>query len=126
MYKLYIYNTDSREVVAIAKGIDEKECQALASEFYGDTDTYEATYSPAFGASDGLIETSDPELLRVWTVDSEAGDGINGTRHLTLDAAKAAVQRKYSGEWSEVDGDFDTCWMLGEAAQVLQHDYDVR
>ncbi len=62
--KLYIYNTDSREVVAIANGADNKQCEALAAAHYGDTDTFGWSYEPAFGCNDGLIETSNPELLR--------------------------------------------------------------
>lgn len=61
--KLYIYDTKTMEVVAIARGKNNDECEAKAVVGYADTDQFLWTYSPAFGASDGLIETADPVIL---------------------------------------------------------------
>ena len=57
--KLYAYNTDSREIVAIINGNNNAACESKASDEYGDTDVYGWTCSPAIGAADGLIETAD-------------------------------------------------------------------
>lgn len=51
--KLYIYDTATRQVVAIAEG-DNAECETALLDW--DMDTHGATYSPAFGTTDGLIE----------------------------------------------------------------------
>ena len=61
--ELYVYETDTLEVVAIITGPTNDACESVVAERYGDTDYYLATYTPAFGASDGLIERSDAELI---------------------------------------------------------------
>mgnify|MGYP003653624860 CR=1 FL=1 len=52
--KLYIYDTATRQVVAIVEGETNAECEVDLLDW--DTDTYAATYLPAFGTTDGLIE----------------------------------------------------------------------
>ena len=51
--KLYVYNTETRQVVEVVEAPTNAECEAIASEKY-DTDTFGWTYTPAFGANDGL------------------------------------------------------------------------
>ena len=60
---LYIYDTSSREVVAEIVGSDNTSCEAVAAERFGDTDYIAGTYTPAFGASDGLTEIAEPERI---------------------------------------------------------------
>lgn len=52
--KLYIYDTATRQVVAIVEGETNAECESALLDW--DMDAYAATYSPAFGTVDGLIE----------------------------------------------------------------------
>jgi hypothetical protein len=52
--KLYIYAIAERRVVKISEGETEAECESALLDW--DMDTHGATYSPAFGATDGLIE----------------------------------------------------------------------
>jgi len=59
--KLYIYDEETRKVVAIILGESNESCEGAANERFGDE--YLATYSPAFGTVDGLIETEDTELI---------------------------------------------------------------
>ena len=54
MTTLYIYNAEDMTLVARIEGADNGACEAVASEQYGDTDSYGWTYSPAFGAADGV------------------------------------------------------------------------
>jgi hypothetical protein len=56
---LYIYNTETNEVVAKIHGGDNPALEAMAAAGYGDTDRYGWTYSPALGTVDGLIDRSD-------------------------------------------------------------------
>lgn len=51
---LYIYDIFTRQVVAIAEGETDAECETALLDW--DMDTHGATYSPAFGAAGGLIE----------------------------------------------------------------------
>ena len=53
--KLYIYNTTTNEVIAVIEGVNNQECERIANEagYFGD-DEIGATYSPAFGFTDGL------------------------------------------------------------------------
>ena len=60
--KLYIYNVETMEVAAIAEGSDNQECEDKAFNYLG-SDEYAGTYSPAFGAIDGLIENPAAEEL---------------------------------------------------------------
>ena len=63
MITLYVYDTDTREVVAEISGATYAACEQVVSERYGDTDYYEATYTPAFGCNDGLIARADCEQI---------------------------------------------------------------
>ena len=60
--KLYIYDAESMEVVAIAEGNSNEECEDKAANYLG-VDEYGATYSPAFGSVDGLIDNAAAEIL---------------------------------------------------------------
>ena len=60
--KLYIYDTETMKIVAIAFGKKNTECETKAIKYIG-TDKYAGTYTPAFGCSDGLIEAQDVEIL---------------------------------------------------------------
>ena len=57
--KLYIYNLETKEIVATAEGETNDDCENKA--FY--SDYYGMTYSPAFGANDGLIDNGDAITL---------------------------------------------------------------
>lgn len=59
--KLYIYDEESMEVVAIAEGDTNEECEGKAEGYI--ENGYAATYSPAFGSVDGLEENPDAEVL---------------------------------------------------------------
>lgn len=61
--KAYIYNVDTREVVAEIKGDDNQSIEAKFDEIGYDTDLYGLTYSPAFGAIDGLVTDGDFEVI---------------------------------------------------------------
>ena len=61
--KLYIYDEETREVVAVIDGDSNEACEGAANERFGDE--YLSTYSPAFGTVDGLIETEDTERIEV-------------------------------------------------------------
>ena len=58
--RLYIYDLDTNEVVAIAEGETEQECEDKATPY---TNDYGTTYSPAFGFDNGLVENDDAEIL---------------------------------------------------------------
>jgi hypothetical protein len=60
---LYVYDTATREVVAEISGETNAACERVAADQYGDTDRFAATYSPAFGAADGLIATADCDAI---------------------------------------------------------------
>lgn len=53
---LYVYDADTMAVIAKIEGEDNAACERIASERYDDTERYGWTYSPAFGARDGLHE----------------------------------------------------------------------
>lgn len=53
--KLYVYDLDSKEIVAIAEGETSQECEDKA---YAYTNDYGTTYSDF-----GLIENDDAEIL---------------------------------------------------------------
>jgi hypothetical protein len=63
--KAYIYNTETRNVVAEIKGDDNKSIEAKFDELNYDSDEFGLTYSPAFGADDGLITDGDFEVIDV-------------------------------------------------------------
>jgi hypothetical protein len=54
MTTLYIYNTEDMTLVARIEGENNEACEAVAAGQYGDTDCFGWTYSPAFGAVDGV------------------------------------------------------------------------
>ena len=51
----YVYNVETRDIAAIVTG--EQTAVEQYAEGY-DSDTFGLTFSPAFGANDGLIETT--------------------------------------------------------------------
>lgn len=58
MQTLYIYNTENNEVVARIHGQNNQACEAKMAELnYGGSDDFGATYTPAFGSNDGLIDS---------------------------------------------------------------------
>lgn len=56
---LYIYNADTKEVVETVTGENQDELAQYAEAGYDLRDEYAATFTPGFGANDGLIETTD-------------------------------------------------------------------
>ena len=60
---LYIYTTKDNRLVARINGSDNASCEAIANDRFGDTDTFGWTYSPAFGANDGLVDNDDAEEI---------------------------------------------------------------
>jgi hypothetical protein len=62
--KAYVYNQETMIIAAEIKGDNEKSIEAKYTEWF-DTDEYGLTYSPAFGASDGLITDGDFEVIDV-------------------------------------------------------------
>lgn len=63
--KAYIYNVNTREVIAEIKGDDNQSIEAKFDEIGYDTDLYGLTYSPAFGSIDGLVTDGDFEVIDV-------------------------------------------------------------
>ena len=62
--KLYAYNVESMEVVAIINGENNEECEAKAENAgYSPSDDIAWTYSPAFGMVDGLTDNDDAEEI---------------------------------------------------------------
>ncbi len=60
--KLFIYNVETKEVVAIVNGETNEECEEKAFNYLG-VDEYAGTYTPAFGTVDGLVESDDAEVI---------------------------------------------------------------
>jgi hypothetical protein len=60
---MYVYDTDTLEVVAEITGCDHAACEEVVADRFGDTDYFAATYTPAFGANDGLIQSYDCEMI---------------------------------------------------------------
>jgi hypothetical protein len=55
--KLYVYDNETMEVMAIINGASNEECETKANEAgYSGGDEIGWTYSPAFGCVDGLKE----------------------------------------------------------------------
>ena len=63
MTTLYIYNVDTRHIVATIIAGNNLECENKAADLDYDLDRYGWTYSPAFGATDGLIDSVDVEIF---------------------------------------------------------------
>lgn len=59
MTTLYIYSTETNKLIARIEGADNAVCEAVASEQYGDTDSFGWTYSPAFGFAGGIEPGED-------------------------------------------------------------------
>lgn len=58
MKTLYVYKTENNAVVARIHGDTNGAIEAKLSELgYANNDDFGATYSPAFGAVDGLIDS---------------------------------------------------------------------
>lgn len=51
---LYVYDPETLIIVAEFEGGTNQECEAKAADGYSDTDRYAWTYTPGFGANDGL------------------------------------------------------------------------
>ena len=60
----YVYNTDTNVVVAEIRGNDNQSIEAKYNECF-DADEYGLTYSPAFGADDGLVTDGDFDVIDV-------------------------------------------------------------
>lgn len=60
MKTLYIYNLETNLVVAKATGETNEECESKAFAYAND---YGASYTPAFGTIDGLIDNDEAEVL---------------------------------------------------------------
>lgn len=56
--KLYIYDTETAEVVETVTGGTQQQQEQYAFDEYG-TNYFAWTYSPAFGMADGLIDTGN-------------------------------------------------------------------
>ena len=61
--KAYIYNVDTNEVIVEIIGDDNQSIEAKFDELNYDLDQYGLTYSPAFGANDGLVTDGDFEVV---------------------------------------------------------------
>jgi hypothetical protein len=60
--KLYIYEIETKKVNAIAVGETNEECEQIAAPSLWCEDLA-ATYTPAFGTVDGLIENPDALIM---------------------------------------------------------------
>lgn len=63
--KAYIYNVETREVIAEIKGDDNQSIEAKFDEIGYDTDLYGLTYTSAFGSVDGLVTDGDFDVIDV-------------------------------------------------------------
>ena len=61
--KLYIYDAADMQHIATITGDTNAACERAAADAYGLSDKYAATYTPAFGAVDGLVENDDAEQI---------------------------------------------------------------
>lgn len=62
--KLYVYEIESRIHIATIHGTTNSECESVFSDRFSEEE-YGATYSPAFGANDGLVENSEVYEINV-------------------------------------------------------------
>ena len=65
--KYYIYTTEDNRHLYTIIGDDNEACEAKADEMGVDGDSLAGTYSPAFGASDGLAANDDAEEIDAMT-----------------------------------------------------------
>ena len=63
--RLYVYDDDSREIVAEIHGDTNAKCEAKAEKLNYDQDQTSWTYSPALGFRGGLINLGDHEVFEV-------------------------------------------------------------
>jgi len=61
--KLYIYDTADMQHIATITGDTNAACERAAADACDLNDEYAATYTPAFGAVDGLVENDDAEQI---------------------------------------------------------------
>ena len=59
--KFYVYDTEDNTHIATITGDSNEACETAFEERFGDE--YGATYSPAFGSNDGLVENPDAEEI---------------------------------------------------------------
>lgn len=62
MQTLYVYSLEANQHVATITGTDNAAVEAKAEAEYGSND-FGWTYSPAFGATDGLVANDDAAEL---------------------------------------------------------------
>lgn len=60
--KMYVYSLEDNSHVATIIGESNEACDKAFNEHY-DINDYATTYSPAFGAADGLMENPDAEVI---------------------------------------------------------------
>jgi len=61
--KAYIYNVDTKEVIAEIIGVDNKSIETAFFESGYENDMYGLSYTPAFGTVDGLTTDGDFDIL---------------------------------------------------------------
>lgn len=118
----YIYNIDNRELVATLISADQSLIERTADDLVLGAETYGLTYSPAFGANGGLIETQAPE----YDLDDMAtryivytADGKEVAEEATERVAEAAAEtydRRFRR--SAQDGDLCQVVILSLADQI--------
>ena len=59
--KSYVYNTDTRKLIAVIEGKSTESIEAKYRADYRAIDEYGMTYSPAFGTNDGLDNDESAE-----------------------------------------------------------------
>jgi len=64
MSTLFVYRTEDNQVVARISGDDDKALLSRAEFEYG-SDDFGYTFTPAFGASDGLVPGDDVADIEV-------------------------------------------------------------
>ena len=65
--KMYIYSNETNEHVATVVGYWDKFYEALtaAEKSLYNTNDYSMTCTPAFGATDGLVENPNAEIISI-------------------------------------------------------------
>jgi hypothetical protein len=121
---LYVYNADTREVVARIHGRSNEECEEAARKLGYDQDEHGGTYTPAFGTNDGLIDCRDAEDI---DAAGEADDRavVARTEIAALDAQVADLQRRRLEIACKADlSDEQTCALLGISRRQLFRELD--